>query len=155
METRKCTRCLLIKPITEFHKYKCGVNGFKPDCKDCRIIEGTKYNKSRKEKNPNCWRDQARKYRSTFPDKVKDIDLRRKYNITLDEYNKIFAEQEGKCAICGIHQSELNRPLGVDHDHKTNKIRGLLCNSCNSVLGYSKDDVNILTNSIKYLHGIL
>lgn len=58
------------------------------------------------------------------------------YGITLEDYNQILAQQAEKCAICGKHQSEFNYDLYVDHDHKTNKVRGLLCCGCNTGLGH-------------------
>ena len=76
---------------------------------------------------------------------------RRKYNMTIDEYNEMFDDQKGCCSICGIHKDRLTRALAVDHDHKTNKVRGLLCSYCNSGLGYFKDDINKLKKAIEYL----
>jgi hypothetical protein len=73
------------------------------------------------------------------------------YGITIYEYDSLFITQQKRCAICGTHQNQLIRPLGVDHDHKTGKVRGLLCSNCNLILGYSKDNIQILKNTIKYL----
>lgn len=56
----------------------------------------------------------------------------------LEDYNKLFSEQEGKCSICKKHQSELSRALAADHDHNTNVIRGLLCTGCNIKLGFKE-----------------
>lgn len=77
--------------------------------------------------------------------------LKRKYNITLEEYNKIFELQNGCCAICGKHQSSLRRSLCVDHNHSTGKIRGLLCDICNHGLGSFYDSINLLESAILYL----
>ena len=46
----------------------------------------------------------------------------------------MFKEQKGRCAICERHQNDLTRTLCVDHDHKINKVRELLCNECNVAL---------------------
>lgn len=59
----------------------------------------------------------------------------------------------GFCFICGITQDKLKRGLCVDHDHKTGKIRGLLCSPCNFILGFAKDEIEILTNAVAYLNG--
>jgi len=91
------------------------------------------------------------KYRDKNKPRFNDYLLRRNYNITLEDYNKLFSNQEGKCAICGIPQSELKNKLGVDHNHTTGKVRGLLCNKCNLSLGNIKDDIKILLNMINYL----
>ena len=56
------------------------------------------------------------------------------YGITSDNYNQLFQQQKGHCAICGKHQSKLKRRLDIDHNHKTGKVRGLLCNYCNKVI---------------------
>ncbi len=75
-------------------------------------------------------------------------------NITFGKYNDLLKIQEGKCKICGIHQTELKQRLGVDHDHITGKIRGLLCSKCNMGLGYFKDDPKILKEAIEYLQSL-
>jgi hypothetical protein len=74
-----------------------------------------------------------------------------KYGITLVDYNKMFEEQGGCCAACGEYQSKFKRSLAVDHDHKTGKIRGLLCKNCNAALGNVRDNINTLDGLIKYL----
>ena len=85
--------------------------------------------------------------------KQRDYQLQYDYNITLEEYNKLFEKQNGNCAICGKHQSYLKKGLSVDHDHVTGKIRGLLCNNCNAGIGLLKDDIKLLTIAINYLNG--
>lgn len=62
--------------------------------------------------------------------------LRNKYSMTVENYNKLLAQQGGKCAICRKHQSEFKYPLHVDHDHQTGRVRGLLCCGCNTGLGH-------------------
>ena len=82
---------------------------------------------------------------------LRSSHLKRVYNITLKEYNEMFVNQSGCCAICGRHQSELKQALGVDHSHKTRKIRGLLCRACNISLGGFRDNTEILYKAINYL----
>jgi prolyl oligopeptidase PreP (S9A serine peptidase family) len=90
-----------------------------------------------------------KKYNKENPDKRKSAILKYEYGITLDQYNEMFKAQEGKCAICQRHQNELTRTLCVDHDHKTNKVRSLLCLTCNT-------DVSVVENRLeemtKYLN---
>jgi len=69
------------------------------------------------------------------------------YGMTLEEYESIIRAQQERCAICGEH---MNQPH-VDHDHKTGKVRGLLCRRCNPALGGFKDDPRILMRAIAYL----
>jgi hypothetical protein len=73
------------------------------------------------------------------------------YGITKDQWMEIFLKQNGACKVCGIHQSELKMNLVVDHDHASGKVRGLLCRSCNLVIGNAKDDPSILQRAIVYL----
>jgi len=83
----------------------------------------------------------------------------KRYGLSLNDYTKINDSQNGVCAICNQPETikrwgKLDK-LSVDHDHKTEKIRGLLCNHCNRGLGCFKDDENILKKAIIYLknHG--
>ena len=67
----------------------------------------------------------------------------------------MFKEQYGCCAICGKHQSELKKALAVDHDHRTGKVRGLVCNMCNYLIDiYEKDFYgNIIKNYLEKTDG--
>lgn len=56
---------------------------------------------------------------------------KKKYGISLNDYNEMFRKQNGCCAICAKSQQQLSRSLHVDHSHETGKIRGLLCHACN------------------------
>lgn len=76
--------------------------------------------------------------------------LKKVYGITPEEYRKILVEQNYVCAIC--FESELHqRNLAVDHNHKTGKVRGLLCQRCNTLLGLGEDNLGILRNATEYL----
>ena len=77
----------------------------------------------------------------------------RQYGIGFDEYNEMFKEQGGECAICKTHQNELDKPLYIDHDHDTGDVRGLLCMKCNTALGLLQDDVISLQRAAEYLDG--
>jgi len=94
------------------------------------------------------WRDANKKQIAEYyklwslknPDKVRSKIFKYRYGITLNDYNRMFVEQEGCCKICNIHASELKAPLQVDHSHITGEVRGLLCGLCNSRLGESNTD---------------
>lgn len=76
--------------------------------------------------------------------------LKRKYGITEEQYNELLLEQAGKCAIC--LKKPRTRALAVDHDHKTNEIRGLLCSRCNhGLLGNAHDSIEMLKRALDYL----
>jgi len=72
------------------------------------------------------------------------------YGITPDEKAAILCKQDNKCSICKIpfHNT---RHTHVDHNHKTGKVRGILCNHCNHLLGNAKDTIEVLENAITYL----
>ena len=94
-----------------------------------------------------------KRWNANNPDKVRAQQLRtqmRKYGITPQEYDALLEKQEGKCAICKETCAVYGR-LCVDHDHTTGKIRGLLCNHCNTGLGKFKDKVELLDVAIEYL----
>lgn len=83
--------------------------------------------------------------------RIKGWRLKRAYNITVEDYDLMMSKQGNRCAVCGGHQSEMERSFDVDHDHETGEIRGLLCNSCNRALGLMGDSVMILENALLYL----
>ncbi len=70
-----------------------------------------------------------------------------RYGMTLDDFDRMMTEQDGKCAICNNEQKRLH----IDHCHATGRVRGLLCTSCNLGLGLLKDDESLLAKAIKYL----
>lgn len=89
-------------------------------------------------------REKRQAYEKARAPRLRIYNWKRKgINITFSEYEALRIKQAGHCAICGAHESSLSRALAVDHDHKTGKIRGLLCQTCNSqvlpVLEFYKD----------------
>lgn len=85
-------------------------------------------------------------------------NLLRRYNLPYAEYRKLFKAQNGKCAICRKPQTEVfgktgeTKRLCVDHCHKTNRVRGLLCSHCNRALGKMQDSKELLQAAIDYLN---
>lgn len=78
---------------------------------------------------------------------VKKIkDKLRIYNLTMEQYEKLQDRCGGRCEIC---KKECN--LYIDHNHKNNLVRGMLCNTCNAGIGFLKDDKNVLQAAIDYL----
>lgn len=76
--------------------------------------------------------------------------LKKKYGITEKEYQQMLLQQGMTCAACSTAPTK-NKSLCVDHNHKTGKVRGLLCSFCNLVVGWVKDDPTILRHIITYL----
>lgn len=64
------------------------------------------------------------------------VHLKKVYGITLEQYNEMYKAQGGRCLICERHRDELLHKLRVDHDHELGIVRGLLCQHCNSLIGY-------------------
>ncbi len=86
----------------------------------------------------------------------RDYSLRSKYKITLEEYDKLLEKQNGVCALCKKEENAVEKyykgikRLAVDHCHDTNKIRGLLCSSCNIGIGNLKHDPELLRKAASY-----
>lgn len=74
-----------------------------------------------------------------------------RYGLTLEEYDKMAQQQHNRCGICKQIKPNKNKLLVVDHNHKTGKVRGLLCIQCNSALGYLKENVAIAQVAFLYL----
>jgi hypothetical protein len=83
--------------------------------------------------------------------------LRRNYNLTLEQYDRMHAEQNGLCAICGQPETMLDRTgkrvkaLSVDHNHKTGQVRMLLCNNHNGGIGFFQESPALLRAAADYL----
>lgn len=100
-------------------------------------------------KNKNI--EKVKKHKKKHQDKIRHLmpsrHIKSRYGLNPEEYNKMLEDCEYRCEICGIKPNR----LCVDHDHKTNKVRGILCNYCNLGIGLLKDDINIILYAIKYL----
>ena len=86
--------------------------------------------------------------------RVRNQKLLREYGITLEAYDRMLAEQGGRCRICEA-QPDPTRPLCVDHDHDTGYVRGLLCSKCNSGIGLLGDAPITLLKAYQYLEDAL
>jgi len=95
----------------------------------------------------------ARQYYKEHLDEVKTAKLRRKFGITLEEYKQRLETQNGVCIICGENRG--NQRLGVDHDHNTGEVCGLLCRKCNIGLGFFADNPVWLHRAANYREKLL
>ena len=134
MKTKICSRCKIEKSLDDFMKDKTGkyISGVQSCCKICES------NRKKLE-------------RKQFPHRQRQVNLKRFYGMTIEQYENKLQSQDCKCEICGIHQDKLDYKMYIDHNHTTNKIRGLLCRMCNYAIGHANDDIAILKNAIKYL----
>ena len=156
------------KPLTEFSKSKRSNDGLQIICKKCQASKTREWYSSNKEYcikkrserfQKNKLQDSANvlKWQRENPDKLRGYHLKRKYGITLEQYNGLFINQNGLCKICNKTETAIDRKnsklrdLAVDHCHKTKQIRGLLCTCCNTALGLLKDNIELLEKAITYL----
>lgn len=79
--------------------------------------------------------------------------IQRNYGITVEEYERMLADQGGVCAICGTSEASPGgkKAWAVDHDHATGEVRGILCNRCNTGIGQLGDDPDRLVSAAAYL----
>lgn len=135
---KQCAKCKEYRIEREFQKDRTTKDGYDYNCKSCNSAESKALWAS--EKGKKSQQARSRKY-----------ELRRLYGITLQQYEIMFIEQNGSCAICSIKQEEVGRNFDVDHDHKTGIVRGLLCVNCNTALGLLKEDKNRAEKMFQYL----
>lgn len=139
---KTCTGCKVEKPFEAFYLCAKHTDGYTYRCKEC----AREYSRKRG-REPE------------FRKRKRENSFRFSYGITLEDYELMFEEQAGLCAICNQPETKLHpasqavMPLAVDHCHSTNKVRGLLCSQCNLMLGLANDDVAKLQQAIDYLQG--
>lgn len=144
-----CKTCLLLRPITQFTKNRAMKDNLCADCKTCAHIKYHKWANANLEKLSQYARD----FRTRNPGYDKRTRSKRSYmyDITQEELDILLTEQKGMCAICGGPPNQGKSMLSIDHDHKTKKVRGLLCNNCNVALGFFNDDSTLLHKAADYL----
>jgi hypothetical protein len=175
-EVRTCSKCAVTKPIVEF-SVQTARDGKRSTCRKCRDCRNTAFhayyekNKAKlreasriasaefRAKNPELAR--SRSYASRDKRKKNRPEeyaraayrsfVRRRYGIKLEDYDRMFAEQNGRCAVCGVANNGKFRFFAVDHNHTTNAVRKLLCNHCNSAIGYLREDPAIARAAAEYL----
>lgn len=93
-----------------------------------------------------------KEYYKANKEKWQDYNWLKKFNISREDYEALLAKQDGVCDICKIASPGKTRAsFSIDHDHKTGKIRGLLCSGCNTAIGLMYESKETLANAIKYL----
>ncbi len=153
--SRVCTKCNLEKNYTDFYlRYRplTDTTDLGAHCRQCTVAKIKSTPKKIISEEERIKKNKVlRSWYETTKTSNRIKALLRLYGINLKEYNLLIEKYNNSCGICGIHQSELEKSLCVDHCHKTGKIRGLLCNCCNMVLGKFEDDLQMFQKAIDYL----
>jgi hypothetical protein len=108
-------------------------------------------------RHPGYGTKSRQKWSKAHPDRAKNTYLRYHYGITFEQYSTQLNLQNGCCAICHGQQKQKSRWGGklrymcVDHDKNTGAVRGLLCEACNTALGFLKDDPMVIYAAFRYL----
>ena len=144
---RNCSKCKQLLPMKHFSK-AVWTNRY-PYCKSCM----SKANKISKIKNRQTYDNYKIKTRL----KAREKSMVDKYGINLGQYTIMHNKQNGLCKICNNSETSLQpngkelKDLCIDHCHKTNKVRGLLCHNCNAGIGHFGDNIQKLQSAIIYL----
>ena len=139
-DSKKCRRCGEVKPRADFTRVTGLPNAVHSNCKACAAAG-------------------ARERNGRSPERLRLVNrrakLKRNFGLTLEQYEAMVRAQDGRCAICGTGEpggrGARTGSFAVDHDHGTGRIRGLLCNGCNTGLGLFKDSPSVLRSAIDYL----
>lgn len=152
---KTCRDCGEEKPLDAFHKQPLNRDGRMGHCKDCAKIRARNRYEANKERERAVNREKARLRRLADPVGVaayeRAIKLRKKYGITVEDWDRMYDQQLGRCAICFCTLADVK--TCVDHNHQTGEVRGLLCNTCNQGLGYFGEDLERMRRAIAYLSG--
>lgn len=148
---KTCSECQIPKDSSEFYPDKRNKLGLRSTCKECDSLANKTYLATDNGKVSSSAR--SKRYRSNNSQIVRDRLYLKKYGISFGEKLAILEKQDNKCKICNTLFPSLKHAK-LDHDHKTGKIRGILCNTCNRAIGLLKDDLNVLKSAIEYLESI-
>lgn len=167
-----CRKCLEFKDMLEFHKNKQTKDGYAAYCKPCKseldkewISTRPDQIEKRKNRSKEWQKNNSEQYKKSV-DKWKKNNSEQKwmldkkshlwthYRMTIEDYQLMLKNQNGKCKIC-----EKSKKLVVDHDHSCclqkntcgNCVRGLLCFSCNTLVGYIEINKNLIKSVYLYL----
>ena len=163
----RCTKCD-IELNDENHIFKSSKKNGRKICDSCLrekykeyYIKNYEKERVRKKqyyiKNKEKLLAYSKEYRAKHIEEKKDYNLRRAFGIGLDDVQKMLELQKYKCKICGgelelIFGGRNKKSPHLDHDHLTGKVRGILCHSCNLVLGFAYDNSEILERAVEYLN---
>lgn len=137
---KTCSKCVVSKSATEFYARKKGRDGLNSRCKKCYA----EWQFNNKNKDIEAFRAKRRAVMKQYRRKTDQ------HGIYRAEREKILELQGGVCAICGTTNPG-DRGWNIDHCHSSKDIRGMLCRSCNLMLGFARDNISTLSKAISYL----
>lgn len=142
----RCSHCKEILPHEDFPTNNSKPIGHGNICRKCMKIYDSKPEQvaKRKPRRTAYIKTEAGKLQS------RKQHLKRTFGLTLEEYDQMFEEQNGVCAICG-RINDNGRRLCVDHNHTTGQVRALLCTNCNTAIGLLNEDKQRISSVIDYL----
>ena len=147
---KKCSKCGVEKPLSEFSKASREKGGHRSNCKSCAAAYFQSLPRTEREARAQ----KTKTWRLKNPERKKasrrKCDLKKKYGITPEEFQQRLSSQGGVCAIC----QKLTVRMAVDHCHATGRIRGILCVNCNPGLGKFFDSPELLRRAAGYLSGL-
>ena len=124
---RRCSRCGEVKPLEEFPRHRSSPQGRGYHCKPCHA----RITRANIKKNHGSGRA---------------FQLKRRYKFDAVQVEWMILQQGGVCAVC-----RTRKPVHVDHDHVTGRVRGILCFNCNRGIGKFHDDPALLRSAIAYI----
>lgn len=133
-----CGRCNSMRPFSDFGKDVNAPKELSYWCKECSSANARKNH-------------QIRKGDLSYTNSKRNTSIKRKYGITLQEYEDKLAAQNNECAICKIKLSNSGQLTHLDHNHYTDKLRDFLCTNCNRGLGHFQDNQELLMKAAEYL----
>jgi translation initiation factor 2 beta subunit (eIF-2beta)/eIF-5 len=144
-----CGNCLQEKFLESFYKDSSNkIDGHYTICKKCKNSKTNEW----RNKNRDHYNLKAKDWRKKHGANLYASEIKRRYKCDLNQYNQLLKEQDFKCKICEYVHNPLKKRgrLYVDHCHATLKVRALLCNLCNSGIGYFKHSPSLLKKASDY-----
>lgn len=125
------------RPGPDFYEDRHGYP--RPSCKKCMY------------RSASDWRENNRdKHVSIFRRANHRANLRTRFGLTVDQFERLQKASNGVCAVCQKPERRKRR-LSLDHDHSTGRLRGFVCSACNLLLGCAKDSAELLERAASYL----
>lgn len=114
--------------------------------------ETNAYAREWRSRNKDRYREYERQRHANNPDRVWAVNIRLHYGVSVDDYQRMYDDQRGCCAICFAPFAGKGC---IDHDHDTGRVRGLLCKPCNLAVGQMMDSPERLRSAADYLERAL